>query len=93
MNEKPNKQLVRINFYKNSGKWYASCKATVNHFLFEEGFKQDIVNTQGALMDGWQGNYYVQTSCPEEVNGFFEAIFHPQEFTGITKEKPTDGNQ
>lgn len=87
MNERPKNQLVRVNFYKPTGKWYSSCKAVVNHFIFQDGFKQDIVDTQTALGDGWQGSFYVQTSCPEEVNGFFECLFHPEEFVGIKKKK------
>lgn len=87
MDIQPKNQIVRLNFYKPTGKWYASGKAVVNHFIFQEGFKQDIVDTQSTLRDGWQGEFYVQTSCPEEVNGFFECLFHPEEFKGIKLQK------
>lgn len=89
MSEQPKNQLIRLNFYKLSEKWYSSGKAVVNHFTFQDEFKQDIVDTQTALRDGWQGNFYVQTSCPEEVNGFFECLFHPEEFKDIKLQKQT----
>ena len=87
MNEKPQNQLIDVTFFKMSGKWYASGKAVVNHFLFEEGFRQDIVNTQKVLMDGWQDHleFFVVTHAPEHVNGFFEHLFHPSAFAGLKK--------
>jgi len=85
---KPENQLIDVNFYKKSGKWYARTRAIVNHFLFKDGFKQDIVNSQDCLMDGWQEDgFIVVTSAPEHVNGFFERVFFPGEFSGINKEE------
>ena len=88
---RPNRQLIDVKFYKASGKWYTSTQAVVNHLIFEDGFKQDIVDTQCGLVDGWQDDddYYVVTSVPEHVNGFFEAMFHPGEFRGF-KRKGSD---
>ena len=84
---RPSNQLIDVNFYKISGKWYAGSQAVVNHFLFQDGFKQDIVNTQDCLVDGWQEDaFVVVTSAPEHVNGFFERIFFPGEFSGYVKE-------
>lgn len=85
LSERPRNQLIRLNFYNKHGKWKYSGKALVNHYLFEDGFKQDIVDTQTAIVDGWQGEYFVQTSCPEEVNGFFEALFLPSSFNDIER--------
>ncbi|HSH24051.1 MAG TPA: hypothetical protein VLA13_00735 [Massilibacterium sp.] len=83
---RPNKQMIDVSFYKQTGKWYASGTAVVNHFLFEEGFKQDIVDTQTELVDGWQNDsFYVVTSAPEHVNGFFKALFEPGTFKGFMK--------
>lgn len=88
--DRPVNQMIDIAFYKQSGKWYGNGRAVVNHFLFDDEFKQDIVNTQTALMDGWQEheNFYVVTSAPEHVNGFYEALFHPGDFKGLKKEEP-----
>lgn len=88
MTDKPNKQLIDVTFYKRSGKYYGRSYAIVNHFLFEEEFKQDIVDTQKALMDGWQeGNdFYVVTTAPKHVNGFYESIFMPGAFAGYKKQ-------
>jgi hypothetical protein len=87
VSDKPKNQMIDVAFYKSSGKWYASGKAVVNHFIFEDGFKQDIVNTQTELVDGWQEDeFYVVTSAPEHVNGFFEVLWKPGEFSGIKKD-------
>jgi hypothetical protein len=84
---RPVNQIIYVTFYKESGKYYTSGLATVNHYLFEEEYKRDIVNTQNAMRDGWQGNYYIVTSADEDVEGFHEALFKPSEFIGIEKEK------
>ena len=85
-NQRPNNQEIVINFYKGSGKWYASGKAIVNHFMFEDGFKQDIVNTQNALSEGWQeGQYFAVTSADENIDGFYEALWSPLSFSGLKK--------
>lgn len=86
--DRPKNQLVDIKFYKSTGKFYSSGKAVVNHYLFEDGFKQDIVNTQSELRDGWQDheNFYLVVTAPEHVNGFFEHLFMPGAFKGIKKE-------
>lgn len=84
---RPKNQMIDVSFYKSSGKWYASGKAIVNHFLFEDGFKQDLVNTQTELGDGWQEDeFYVVTSAPEHVNGFFEKMFKPGAFRDFKRE-------
>jgi hypothetical protein len=86
-NDRPMNQMIDVTFYKESGKWYAKGYAVVNHYLFDEEFKQDIVNTQTAMREGWQNNeYYVVTSAPKHVNGFFEALFQPGEFWGYVRE-------
>ena len=87
MSMNPNNQMIDVTFYKSTGKYYASGTAVVNHFLFEDGFKQDIVNTQTELADGWQNDdFYVVTSAPEHVNGFFEKLWMPGTFSGLKRE-------
>lgn len=86
--DRPDKQLIDVSLYKETGKWYASGKAVVNHFLFEDEFKQDIVNTQNAL-SGIE-ELYVVTSAPEHVNGFFNRLFKPGDFAGLRKEQTNE---
>jgi len=86
MNKRPKNQMIDVTFFKKTGKFYANTYAVVNHFIFEEGFKQDIVNTQEALREGWQGDFIVVVTAPKHVNGFFEGLFYPEEFEGIKKE-------
>lgn len=86
MIDKPRNQMIDVTFFKRTGKFYANTHAIVNHYIFEEGFKRDIVSTQNALVDGWQGDFIVVTSAPKHVNGFFEGLFYPEEFEGIKKE-------
>lgn len=79
------KRNIRVDFYKESGKWYAGGEVEVNHHLFQEGFRQDIVNNQEILRDGWQGNYIVVTNNLEGDNLFAMQVFLPSKFIGITK--------
>lgn len=84
---RPNNQKIKIVFYKLSGKWYGSGEAIVNHYMFEDKYKQDIVNTQNVLMDGWQDheNFVVVVSGMEDEEGFNEGLFQPNAFKGIKK--------
>jgi hypothetical protein len=83
MTEEP--QVVTVTFYKESGKYYTSGTAVVTHFLFEDEYLQDIVDTQRALQDGWQeGPYYVVVSS-NDTKGFHEALYLPGSFAGLTR--------
>lgn len=86
MGNRPVNQEVNLTFFKESGKYYTGGKAVVNHFLFEDEYKQDIVNTQTGMRDGWQGNYYVVVSSDDDAVGFHEALFTPDKFAGIAKQ-------
>lgn len=86
MAERPVNQEVNLTFFKKSGKYYTSGKAIVNHYLFEDEYKQDIVNTQTAMREGWQGGYFVVISADADVDGFHEALFMPGDFEGIKKQ-------
>lgn len=79
------KRKIRVDFYKESGKWYAGGDVLVEHYLFQEGFKQDIVNNQNILYDGWQGNYIVVTNNHEDDDNFAKQVFLPSKFYGIQK--------
>jgi len=80
------KREIRVDFYKETGKWYAGGNVLVMHHLFENGFRQDIVNNQNIMQDGWQGNYIVVT---DDINGdlFSKQVFLPSKFNGIYKMK------
>lgn len=86
---RPVNQPVKVLFFKETGKYYASGTATVNHFLFEEGFKQDIVNTQDCLQKNWMGNFQVMTEEVDDADNaqgapsFATHLFESSEFRGI----------
>lgn len=83
---RPNNHEIKVTFYKLSGKFYSSGKAFVSHYLFEDDYKQDIVNTQDALREGWEGEFFVVTSSNDDADGFHEALFTPCEFDGMRKD-------
>lgn len=85
MSNRPNNQEVVVTFYKKSGKYYTRGTAVVDHFLFEDEYKQDIVNTQNAMREGWQGNYFLVVTA-NDTEGFHEALFKPEDFVGIHKQ-------
>lgn len=80
-------QSVRVTFYKASGKWYGEASAAVRHYLFEEeAFKQDIVDTQSGLIDGWQNNgFFVTVENTSDDDHFAHHLFGPEAFAGIVK--------
>ena len=81
------KYNIYVNFYKPSGKWYASGPVEVSHQLFEvEELKQDIVNNQDILTEGWQDEFVVtidQINPDDEP--FFARLFPQGAFAGIRK--------
>jgi len=81
---------ILLDFYKPSGKWYGSGTAETTHFLFEDGFKQDIVNTQDALIDGWNSNEYftvaVRNDPEDESSAFHNCLLSPDKLSGYVKE-------
>lgn len=79
------KRQIRVDFYKESGKWYAGGEVEVEHDLFQEEFRQDIVNNQQILHDGWQGNFIVVTNNLPDDNLFAMQVFLPSRFLGISK--------
>ena len=80
------KYNIYVNFYKPSGKWYASGPVEVSHQLYElDELKQDIVNNQGILREGWQGNYVVTIDQIDSYDPFFTRLFPQGAFAGIRK--------
>lgn len=87
MEDKPKNRVISVTFFKLSGKYYTKGEAVVNHYLFEKEYLQDIVNTQNAMIDGWQGRYYVLTSCDDlKTREFHENLFTPEQFRMIAKQ-------
>lgn len=81
---------VRINFFKTSGKWAYEAIATTTHFTFEDGFIQDIVNTQDGIHDGWQGEFdvTVENANPDydyKTEPFAKRLYKAADFIGIKK--------
>lgn len=80
-----------VDFFKPSGKWYSGCEIESELNLWDDNFKQEIVNKQNALMEGWQGNYFVVTDDTSEndfdnnYKGFYKRHFMPWDFIGIKK--------
>lgn len=76
---------IRVDFFRESGKWYSGGEVKVNHLLFEDEFKQDIVDNQEILHDGWQGSYIVVTDDVEDDGLFSKAVFLPSQFKYLRK--------
>lgn len=80
------KYTIYVNFYLPSGKWYTSGPVEVTHQLFEtDELKQDIVNNQGILTDGWQGEYIVTIDHINPRDPFFTHLFPQGAFANIRK--------
>lgn len=77
---------VKVTFYKETGKYYADCLLSSTHYLWEEEFKQDIVNNQNCLKDGWQGEFIVTTENENDNDPFCCQMFKSHEFKNIKKE-------
>lgn len=86
---KPVNQKIRVMFFKKTGKYYTVGNAIVNHFLWEDEFKHDLVNTQDSLKDGWQGEFQVLTEeldDDNETSNFATFLFDADSFVGIERE-------
>jgi len=82
---------IEVNWFKPSGKWYASARVTMKAaHIFEDAFKQNLVNAQAELFDGWQDNgYYVTTQNAEPYNvgevPFALCLWKPDAFKGLRR--------
>jgi hypothetical protein len=88
--------LIHIDFFKPSGKWYEGGDVEIRDgsYLWSDDLKQQIVNNQDILMDGWQDCEYtvVLTDTPENISdsnyrGFFRHMFHAGSFKGLKRAK------
>lgn len=73
---------INVDFYKLSGKWYAGGSVTVHHYDFDDAFKQDIVDNQEILVDGWQrDNFIVVTDNLNEDDPFAKRFYEDGAFS------------
>lgn len=76
---------IYVTFYKPSGRWWASGPVEVTHQLFEmDRLKQDIVNNQDILTEGWQDDDFIVTitqNSPDDP--FFTYLFPQGSFAGM----------
>lgn len=78
---------INVDFFKpQSGKWYSGGTVKVDHYLFEKEFKQDIVNNQKVLHDGWQGEFVIVTDNNNDDDPFAKRIFRAEEFIGVRRQ-------
>lgn len=86
--------FIKVDWFKSTGKWYGSgvINITDGILLHDAEFKQEIVNNQQILLDGWQENdYYVVTretpgdEMSPNFHGFFAHLFMPDAFKGMKR--------
>ena len=87
---------IRIDWYKESGKWYAGEEIEIsgNYRIWEEEFLQEIVDNQNQLIEGWQGDQFIVVTgdlqkYDEDPNydKFYHQLFPQGRFLGIMKRK------
>lgn len=87
---------IRIDWYKESGKWYAGEEIEIsgNYHIWEEEFLQEIVDNQNQLIDGWQADQFIVVTgdlqkYAEDRNyqKFYHQLFPQGRFLGIKKRK------
>src|SRR5687767_3640388 len=87
--------FIQIDWFKQTGKWAYGGETQVQDgtYLFDEDFKQQIVNNQKIILDGWQDSdfYHIvisdthADSLSPNYRGFFKYYFAPGSFKGIKK--------
>lgn len=84
--------FIQIDFFKPTGKWYSggTVELTDGTYLWKDDFKQQIVNNQKIMCDGWQEHDWIvvvrDTPANElnpSYNGFFYHLFLAGAFKGI----------
>jgi hypothetical protein len=84
--------IIRVDWFKRSGKWYAGQELDVGDTkLYDDAFKQVIVDKQTQLYDGWQGEFHVVTRDLDkhhelsEYKEFYMQLFDAAQFVGILR--------
>lgn len=87
--------IIQVDWFKDSGKWYSGTVVEIpdDCHIWSDNFKQEIVNNQDTMMDGWQNSdYYVVTRshAADELSpnsrSFYHRLFNKGDFKGIKKE-------
>lgn len=84
---------ICIDFFRTTGKWYNGGEVEIKDgtYLWSPDFKQQIVENQAVLKDGWQDHFHVVTrdldenSRNPEYHQFFYHFFPVGSFVGIEK--------
>lgn len=81
--------LFNVTWYRASGKYYTSGTARSSARVGDDQFKQDLVDTQTGMREGWQNHgYFVVTSAlSDDFEGFVEHLWMPDSFKDFTKKE------
>ena len=89
--------FIQVDWFKSTGKWAYGGEIEVRDdiHIWSDDLKQQIVDNQGIIVDGWQNSdyYHVLTSdtCADSLSpnyrGFFKHYFPPGSFKGIVKQE------
>lgn len=82
--------LIKIDFFKKgSGKWYSGGEVEVSHYIYDDGFLQDIVNNQTILRDGWQDedffNVVTRNVDDDGDEPYAHHLFDSSRFVGLVR--------
>jgi hypothetical protein len=88
--------FIQIDWYRETGKWAYGGEIEIGDgtFLWHNDFKQQIVNNQNIINDGWQDSDYYHVvvsdthadSLSPNYRGFFKHYFPPGSFNGIRQQ-------
>ncbi len=82
---------IRVDFYKTDGKWYSGGDIDINLHIWDDDFKQEMVNKQNIMQEGWQDQYFIVTSDTAQnhldpnYRDFYMRHWMPWEFIGYKK--------
>ena len=78
---------IQVDFYKQSGKWYEGGVVDIGTTApWDTGeVIQAVVDNQGMLMDGWQGQYYVVVGNVSDDDDFCMRHYMPSDCQGLIK--------
>lgn len=83
---------IDVTWYNENGKHKYHDVVFVDVYAFDDAFKQQIVDRQDALVDGWQkGDYYIVARNAEahadydHSDPFVDSLYMPRTFKDIQK--------
>ena len=87
--------IIRVDWFEKTGKWAYGGDVQIadGTYLWSDNFKEDIVNNQNIINDGWQESDYwyilTRNHPADELSpnfcGFHFYLFEPGSFKGIKK--------